>query len=1526
MVSASLQMFVNRLSPEQVKYELVIRKLFAASDNQERRKSKLQKALQEENNSQNAPVYDLSEVEITSSIDEVERIYRSLVAGFNKDKACTEANIEFVQTHTIHLMQRIELMQRSNVNHNFTNMLTQLNILQQHINNYYSKIASNTTQHTSPNGSLVSTIVSAPLGAIQGTITTVAPSQQPNQMQQNINTPSHQVSPSVPNAQSQHTSITIPNTNSNINVQSAPIGIDMNALANLINSSVAAAVQQQMHDIRASIQPQSNNLNNIQPHVPQPIAPGIPMLNPRQMMPSIPVSNQQLFPPMVPMSIPQRFQPVVSQQQPYVPIVPIPISQPNIPQNNGQNDLSYQAFLNNRNANNFGQSSSLNGFYPINRVNVLDWKFYFSGLKQSEDPKSIDVESFLHKLNDHMRAENIQPADMLNKVQQLLRGPASDWYSYASRSIPTWQIFTQRIRDRFSTTNTIDALRQQIYSKKQMPGEYTLRFIDQFINLIYRLPEEVSEQQCVRYILKGIRTEIARMARTAHIETIADLIKYVKDNYGQDDKFHAKQSTFNAMKPHSEKRVEYLSEEEDEYFEDDFSCQLGEYEVHEVKKVKPSNKVSPKIAPNVAQKIHKQSSQSPSMSVANVDQPKSPEISYQNPCPFCNGDHSYRMCPLPIEQKPRHCFICKSAQHLASHCPGRAQNNRIENSESKSKANNEQQVATLSYQFPYNEVSIEEMQMNTPEFTFVESLIFFPNQDLRPHVTARVGDIELTGLIDTGSHATVIGKCLYERYNSWKSKLYPYDTTIVTADGTRHSVMGVMLLQYEVNDVIRVVPTLVVPYVMRRPIFGVDFQRAFNMGMVFLDSFSIDVDSSQEPNVFDAHELSAEQKMILDSVVKKLPVVKEDGILNCTNKIEHEIDTGLSKPVYQKPYIYSPKLQERIREEIHRLLKRGIIKRITESSWLNAVVAVPKPDNSVRLCIDARKLNAITMKNRYSQMNIDRIFSRISKSTYFTSIDLKDAFYQIPLAQKDQEKTAFSIHGMGIFAYKRMPQGLVNSAATLCRLVESVFNIEDEPEIFVYMDDFIVCTNSFERHIELLKLIADKLNQAGLAIGMKKSKFCMKKLKFLGHIVDENGISIDKSRLQAITTYKKPTNVREVQSFLGFTGWYRKFIDKYAEMSSPLTQLIKKKVQFVWANEQDEAYEKIKAAMLSAPILHNPDYSKPFFIDSKSSDIAVSAILYQMDEKKRLPIIFMSAKLNEAQKKYHVVERECLSLILALEKFRYYIQGSHVTVNTDYNSLTWLKNYKDPTGRIARWALRLQAYDFEIKYKNFTQNDPVCVLSRDIDLLTAPTVNLLNDESDCSQFSTSIMENTQVSSSNFEQNSIGLEICLIETSEFCDTVDDWYKSKYKMVQDGVSTENFKIENEILYHRFDKKKNPFGNDWKICVPSENRVKAIGENHDSVFASHPGFFKTLHRIQNIYYWPKMIGQIYEYVRKCEICRTTKASNVKTNLPNGKRRETDMPLRTLSCDFIGPMTMTKLQNQYLFVVIDNFTKMCG
>lgn len=364
-----------------------------------------------------------------------------------------------------------------------------------------------------------------------------------------------------------------------------------------------------------------------------------------------------------------------------------------------------------------------------------------------------------------MSPEDMSERELMNKIQQLLSGPAADWYAHKRRSIHNWSEFKYQLRGRFASANTIDDIRQQIYSKKQKRNEYTLRFIDQFVVLVNRLPERTSEYQRLKYILSGIRVDIARMARTANIRSVDELIHYVKENFGQYDKlesrFGAKMPTvFNSTMKNKNVKIELVSENEYEYSESEETYDLEMQEIPNKKK-KVTDKKENRIAykPIISRDENASNVSTMQQSVPSKQgssQPDSPNMPYKNPCPFCDGDHFYKMCPLPVDCKPKHCFLCKSVSHVASQCSRRS-NWRTDSSVSSPPQPNP--TPEQSNEQIKSNCSVTEIECKLPpSVTYVESLIFFPKEDIRPYTTATINDIKLTGLLDTGSNVTVIGK------------------------------------------------------------------------------------------------------------------------------------------------------------------------------------------------------------------------------------------------------------------------------------------------------------------------------------------------------------------------------------------------------------------------------------------------------------------------------------------------------------------------------------------------------------------------------------------------------------------------------------------------------------------------------------------------------------------------------------------------------------------------------------------------
>lgn len=531
--------------------------------------------------------------------------------------------------------------------------------------------------------------------------------------------------------------------------------------------------------------------------------------------------------------------------------------------------------------------------------------------------------------------------------------------------------------------------------------------------------------------------------------------------------------------------------------------------------------------------------------------------------------------------------------------------------------------------------------------------------------------------------------------------------------------------------------------------------------------------------------------------------------------------------------------------------------------------------------MDARQLNGVTVKSAYPQANANRILALLQGTKYLSAIDLTDAFYQIKLEKSSRRKTAFAVQSRGTFMYKRMPMGLCNSSATISELVQGIFGCDLEPWVFHYIDDFIVATDTFERHIEILAQVALKLREAGLQISTQKSRFCMSRLVFLGYVVDEAGIRPDPSKIAPILDLPRPKNVREVRRLIGMAGWYRRFIDGFSTITAPLTDLIKKaKQKFSWTDEAQAAFESLKLALTSSPVLGIPDYSLPFQIECDASDHGMGAVLVQTQNGEERVIAFMSAKLNAAQRNYHVTERECLAVLTAIEKFRPYIEGTKFTVITDHASLVWLKNFKDPTGRIARWALKMQSYDFDIKHRKGTHMVVPDALSRAIESIEIESLAETSDDS------------------------------------YCALRDSVKKAPDKFL-------DHRVDNGIVIKHTGIRLTGNDDGWRVVVPKDHRAKILQECHDDILAAHGGYLKTLHRVQRRYTWPKMRAEIAKYVSRCDTCRATKQSNTSQIAPMGNYRDPESPWKMMAIDFMGPFPMSKARNRFLLIVVDLFSK---
>ena len=411
------------------------------------------------------------------------------------------------------------------------------------------------------------------------------------------------------------------------------------------------------------------------------------------------------------------------------------------------------------------------------------------------------------------------------------------------------------------------------------------------------------------------------------------------------------------------------------------------------------------------------------------------------------------------------------------------------------------------------------------------------------------------------------------------------------------------------------------------------------------------------------------------------------------------------------------------------MIDKDIIEPST-SNFGSPVLLVSKPDGSYRFCIDYRKLNSMTKVDCHPIVRADDCLESLGASgaKYFSSLDLESGYWQLPIHPKSRPYTAFVTHD-GLYQCKRMSFGLVNAPSVFTRLMTRVLQGLNWEICLVYIDDVIVFSSSFEDHLNRLALVFDRLRSAGLTIKPTKSFFGQKRIKFLGHYVSKKGIEPMNEKCEAIRTFPTPTKPKDVKSFLGLAGYYRRFIKDFSKISGPLLELTKQDTTFDWTDDCTKAFNELKARLMTSPILAYPDYNKPYILQTDASGESIGMILAQKQNEQERVIAYAGKRLTPSEKNYNTTEKEALAIIEGLKHFDPYLRGNHVTIVTDHSALVWLLKQNQPKGRIARWIAYLQQFNYTIEHKAGKKHTNADALSRrDYDSVSNPQQLVEDDQ------------------------------------------------------------------------------------------------------------------------------------------------------------------------------------------------------
>ena len=440
-----------------------------------------------------------------------------------------------------------------------------------------------------------------------------------------------------------------------------------------------------------------------------------------------------------------------------------------------------------------------------------------------------------------------------------------------------------------------------------------------------------------------------------------------------------------------------------------------------------------------------------------------------------------------------------------------------------------------------------------------------------------------------------------------------------------------------------------------------------------------DLNAEIENDVDEIMQLAASELQNAETKQKLIELVKQyrhvfalaKDPLGTAVGTEHRIETKDAPPIKMAPYNIAPHKLPAIRAEIQEMLERGVIVP-SKSPFSSPIVMVPKKDGTNRMCIDYRKLNEITVKDAYPLPRIGQTIDALQGAGFFSSLDLANGYWQVPVVRDDRHKTAFCTPDGGLFEFVKMPFGLTNAPATFQRLMNNIFSADLFQHVLIFLDDVLTYSKTPNDQLHHLGKVFLTLRRAGLKLKPKKCNLFQTEVHYLGHVIDKGGIRPNLQKLNAVRNWERPKTVTQVRSFTAFCNYYRKFVKIFAEVAKPLYALTSKAVKFTWNEEHEKAFQFLKMRLLQAPILSFPNFSYPFVIDMDASETALGAVLSQVIEGEERPVAFESRVLTKTEVNYATTKREALGIVQAMQWFRPYIYGTQCIVRTDHASLQWL--------------------------------------------------------------------------------------------------------------------------------------------------------------------------------------------------------------------------------------------------------------
>ena len=651
-------------------------------------------------------------------------------------------------------------------------------------------------------------------------------------------------------------------------------------------------------------------------------------------------------------------------------------------------------------------------------------------------------------------------------------------------------------------------------------------------------------------------------------------------------------------------------------------------------------------------------------------------------------------------------------------------------------------------------------------------------------------------------------------------------------------------------------------------------------------------------------------------------LASSDADLGRTNKLRHHIDTGSSPPVRQPVRRLSPHRRGEVKQLLSRMLDQGVIEP-SSSPWASPVVLVQKKDGSIRFCVDYRKLNQVTQKDAYPLPRIDMTLDALHGSQWFSTLDLVSGYWQVEVEEGDREKTAFCTTE-GLYQFKVMPFGLCNAPASFQRLMDLVLTGIQWSQCLVYLDDIIILGRSFDEHIRNLDTVFKRLREGGLRLKPSKCNFFRGEVQYLGHIISRDGVATDPAKVAKVATWPAPMSKREVQQFLGFANYYRRFIRDFARVARPLHRLTEKTASFVWSEDCQRAFDQLRTCLCSAPVLAYPDFSRPFILDTDASDVGLGGVLSQVDDEGRERVIaYGSRLLTKPERKYCVTRRELLAVITFIQQYRPYLICQKFMLRTDHGSLTWLKNFKDPEGQLARWLERLQELEFDIVHRKGKVHCNADALSR---LPCRQCGRPNHDTAPAAEVAVAALQLPDFcESETLRQVQLADPVvgALLRGKEAGSRPEvTAFPALSKTVRRYLQIwEQLEVQSGILCRRR-RSDGVAPQTLQTVIPDALREEVLSDLHEGKMGGHLGADKTLGRLRERFYWPGHYSHVREWCRDCAVCASRKSPPASRRAPL-QPITTSYPLQLVATDIMGPLPESTAGNSYILVVADYFTR---